>query len=248
MNEKNKDKIREFLNLARALEEAIKLVYISDEQNITKYCGFKHFIKRYNNLVQEVVNELRVSLPLDLYDYEKIPGSMDTTIIQQKELFDSVASQILILRSYLENALGYKNDQIDNIKNFLKANLRKAIFNLPKNEIEIQNTIEMLLIGRGLSKSIDYDRERGRAQVSIKEFIPDFIFHKLDLALEVKLCKDKGKSKRLVDEINADIKAYSKKFPNLLFLVYDLGIIRDEDEFKKDLDNKENISVIIIKH
>ena len=106
----------------------------------------------------------------------------------------------------------------------------------------------MLLIGRGLSKGIDYDREKGRVKVSIKEVVPDFIFHKLDLALEVKFCKDESKSKRLVDEINADIKAYSKKFSNLLFLVYDLGIIRDEDEFKRDLDNKENISVIIVKH
>ncbi len=248
MNEKNKEKIRELLNHAKALEEAIKLVYRSDEQNITKYCGFKHFIRRYNNLAQEVVKELRVSLPLDLYKYEDIPGSMDTTIIQQKELFDSVASQILILRSYLESALGYKNDQIDNLKNFLKANLRRAILDKPENEYKIQDTIEMLLIGRGLSKGIDYDREKGRVKVSIKEVVPDFIFHKLDLALEVKFCKDESKSKRLVDEINADIKAYSKKFSNLLFLVYDLGIIRDEDEFKRDLDNKENISVIIVKH
>ncbi|GAH32292.1 unnamed protein product, partial [marine sediment metagenome] len=57
MNEKNRDKIREFLNHAKALEEAIKLVYKSDEQNITKYCGFKHFIRRYNNLAKEVVKE-----------------------------------------------------------------------------------------------------------------------------------------------------------------------------------------------
>jgi len=248
MNEKNKDKIREFLNHAKALEEAIKLVYRSDKENITKYSGFKHFIRRYNNLAKEVVKELRVSLPLNLYDYEKIPGSMDTTIIQQKELFDSVASQIFILRSYLENALGYKNDQIDNLKNFFKANLRRAIFNLPKNETEIQDTIESLLIGRGLTKGIDYDREKGRVKVSIKEVVPDFIFHKLDLALEVKFCNDKAKSKKIVDEINADIQAYSKKFSNLLFLVYDMGFIRDEYEFKNDLDNKENISLIIVKH
>jgi len=143
---------------------------------------------------------------------------------------------------------GLDEDEIINLKSFLKSNLRRAIFDEPQSEQKIQDTIEQLLIEKGLSKGIDYDREKGRVQVSIKECIPDFIFHKLDLSLEVKLCKDKNKSKRLVDEINADIKAYSKKFSNLLFLVYDFGIIRDEDEFKKDLDNKENISVIIIKH
>ncbi len=162
-----------------------------------------------------------------------------------------------IMKSQLEMAIeetkiqvekGLDEDEIINLKSFLKSKLRRAIFVEPQSEQEIQDTIEQLLIGKGLSKGIDYDREKGRVQVSIKEFIPDFIFHKLDLALEVKLCKDKTKSKRLVDEINADIRAYSKKFSNLLFLVYDLGIIRDEDEFKKDLDNKEKISVIIIKH
>lgn len=143
---------------------------------------------------------------------------------------------------------GLDEDEIFNLKGFLKNNLRKAIFDEPKDENNVQDAVESLLIGRGLSKGIDYDRERGRVKVSIKEVVPDFIFHKLNLALEVKFCKDKSKSKRLVDEINADIRAYSKKFSNLLFLVYDLGIIRDEDEFKKDLDNKENISVIIVKH
>ena len=34
----------------------------------------------------------------------------------------------------------------------------------------------------------------------------------------------------------------------ILFVVYDLESIRDEEEFKKDLDNNNNIRVIIIKH
>jgi hypothetical protein len=54
--------------------------------------------------------------------------------------------------------------------------------------------------------------------------------------------------KKLADEINADIQSYGKFYSNQLFVIYDLGSIRDEDEFKKDLDNNENISLIIIKH
>jgi hypothetical protein len=51
-----------------------------------------------------------------------------------------------------------------------------------------------LLIGRGFTKGIDYDRETGRVKVSIKEVVPDFVFPKLGLALEVKLSTDKDKA------------------------------------------------------
>ena len=50
-----------------------------------------------------------------------------------------------------------------------------------------------------------------------------------------------------MDEINADIAAYSKAYRSLLFLVYDLGFIRDEIEFRKDLERTTNVSVIIVK-
>lgn len=130
----------------------------------------------------------------------------------------------------------------------MQANLRKAIFEIPKKEKDIQNAVEQLLIGKGFNKGIDYDRETGRIKVSIKESIPDFIFLKLDLALELKFSTTKDKSKTIVDEINADIQVYSKKYQNILFLVYDLGSIRDENEFKNGIENKTSINVIIVKH
>jgi hypothetical protein len=148
----------------------------------------------------------------------------------------------------LENELNIRNDEIEDLKNFLQNKLRRAIFDKPDNEYQIQDAVEQLLIGRGLSKGLDYDRETGRVKVSVKEVIPDFIFSRLNLALELKFCKNKNKSKRLVDEINADIQSYKKKYNNLIFLIYDLGNIRDEVEFKNDLDNKDNTSVIIVKH
>ena len=78
--------------------------------------------------------------------------------------------------------------------------------------------------------------------------IDKIIFGRLNLALEVKLCKNKQKIGSLVDEINADIRAYSKKYEKLLFVVYDIGCIQDEDEFKNDLDNQSTIFVEIVKH
>lgn len=168
--------------------------------------------------------------------------------MQQKQYFSAVHANLLILKSYLENKLDLKKDEITNLTSFLQSKLRSAIFETPKKEKNIQDAIEQILIGRGLAKGIDYDRETGRVKVSVKESIPDFIFSKLDLALEVKLSNSTDKSKSIVDEINADIQAYSKRYANLLFLVYDTGFIRNEDEFKNGIDNKNNIIVIIVKH
>lgn len=109
-------------------------------------------------------------------------------------------------------------------------------------------TIEQLLIGRGLTKGLDYDRETGRVKVSIKEVVPDFILPKLSLAIEVKLAKTDSQAKAIVDEINADIQAYGRAYSHLLFIVYDLGTIRDTLEFTRDLESVGGVEAIVVKH
>ena len=44
--------------------------------------------------------------------------------------------------------------------------LRTVIFDKLQKEIEVQNAIEALLLGRGLNKGIDYDRESGKFEFS----------------------------------------------------------------------------------
>ena len=51
--------------------------------------------------------------------------------------------------------------------------LRTVIFDKPQKEIEVQNAIEALLLGRGLNKGIDYDRESGKFEFSGKEYKKD---------------------------------------------------------------------------
>ncbi|MGB5156590.1 hypothetical protein [Desulfobacterium sp. N47] len=108
--------------------------------------------------------------------------------------------------------------------------------------------MESLLIGHGLQKGIDYDRETGRVKVSSKEVIPDFIFYKLNLACEVKLIKDKVRIGSAIDEINADIKSYMTKYSGIIFIVYDLGFIRDENEFISSFNKNEGIHCVVIKN
>jgi len=179
---------------------------------------------------------------------EKIPPNGKTLAITQKHYFDSAYANTSILKSMLENKLGIKDDEAKNLAYFLQSNLRKVIFEKPEKEVEVQNAIEQLFIGKGLNKGVDYGRETGRVEVSIKQVVPDFVMYKLNLAIEVKLSKSKTKSKTIVDEINADIRAYGKEYRNILFVVYDLESIRDEEEYKKDLDNGDNVRLIIVKH
>jgi hypothetical protein len=64
----------------------------------------------------------------------------------------------------------------------------------------------------------------------------------------VKLSKSTDKLKAIVDEINADMRAYSTVYERQLYIVYDLGRLRDEAEFKRGLENAPGVSVLIVEH
>ena len=240
-------KLKEYLLYANALLDSMRESVNRSGDNLWKFISFKTYMRKYNELVTNVARQTEVDAMLDYYDLDKIPSEYDTAGVQQQTHFESVYSNLSILKSFLESKLDLKHDEIRNLRDFLQSNLRKAIFQQPERELEVQNAIEQLFIGRGLSKGVDYDRETGRVKVSIKESVPDFILAKLNLALEVKLVKDKTKAKAVVDEINSDIRTYSLKYSRQMYVVYDLGAIRDEDEFKSGLENKEDIIVIVIK-
>lgn len=212
----------------------------------SRYISFKTYANMYNSIATEAKKLLNYSF--GLYNTESMRGHMDTLWGTQKSIMESVALQAGILLTYLESAIDFADDEFDNVSNFIKSKLRAAIFTQPEKETEVQNAIELLLIGRNMSKGIDYDRESGKLEFSGKEYIPDFILPKMNLCIEVKLLRE-GKRSRVIDEINADIIAYSTKYERLLFIVYDLGIIRDESEFRRDIENAGiNIKVLIIKH
>ncbi len=142
------------------------------------------------------------------------------------------------------------NSALDVISNLIQKNLRKMIHNKPQKEIEVQNEIENIFVTNDWQKGVDFDRESGKVEFSGKEFIPDFNFLKINLCVEVKLVRE-GKQNKIVEEICSDISGYSKKYDKLLFVVYDLGIIRDVDQFTYDIENSRKdvlIKTIVIKH
>jgi len=246
-----KTQLKQLLSNANALLDAMRYSSTTasgDMANIGNFTSFKFFLRKYNDLAKEATPLLPSTTMLDLFVLENIKGSGSTTWPVQKELFEAAYSNIALLKSLLEGAIGYAEDQTHNLRDFIQANLRKAIFVLPERETEVQNSVEALIVGRGMAKGIDYDRETGRVKTSGKEFVPDFIFPNLSLCLEVKLSKSPEKHKAIVDEINADIRAYGAQYERQLYVVYDLGIIRDEAEFKRDLEEAPGVSVIVVKH
>ncbi len=130
----------------------------------------------------------------------------------------------------------------------LVANLRKVIFQPPHREADIQNAIEVLMVGRGYQKSVDYDRETGRVKFSGKEFVPDFVFPNYQLVLEVKLIREKTHISRSIEEMSADIPAYLSIYKSILFCIYDMGEIRDMSEIQAGIQNRDGVRVLIVKH
>jgi hypothetical protein len=210
--------------------------------------GYKQFARKYNQVLSMVAARMSVPPILDKFDLDKIPDSTGLMALRQKEIFEAVHANTSVLKSYLESRLGVVEDETAALRDSFQARLRSAIFQVPDRERVIQDGIETLLIGRGLHKGQDYGREVGRVKMSVKELVPDFVLHRLDLALEVKLVNSPARAKGAVDEVNADIAAYSKKYRSVLFVVYDTGHIRDEFEFRRDLEAQGSISVIVVKH
>lgn len=247
MDDATAEKLRLHLDGANALLDSMNTL-LTREQSPFHFSPYKTFIRKYNQLAEAVAKLTPIDAVVETFNLDKIPGPFDTTGIHQQNLFYDVHVNLSILKTFLENKLGVREDRVVGLIDFIAANLRKAVFDEPEREVDIQNAIEQLLIGRGMEKGIDYDRESGRVKVSIKEVIPDFNFPMLGLALEVKLAKTTAKSRVIVDEINADIQAYGKQYRSIFFVVYDLGSIRDESEFKRDLEAADGVSVIVVKH
>ncbi|MBI4963689.1 MAG: hypothetical protein HY913_10465 [Desulfomonile tiedjei] len=128
--------------------------------------------------------------------------------------------------------------------NLADHKLRKTVRSQPSQEKEVQESFENLLIGA----DIDYTRDKETVVYSSKTYRPDFVIGKIDLAVEVKLCHHDRREKEIIAEINDDILAYQTRWSNLLFIVYDVALIRDIDVFTTSFEKNENVIVRVVKH
>ena len=240
--------IKELRDHCVALQSAMDASRNSRTDDVWLHSSFKTFMRKYNELVRRVQSVMQTNPPVDLYDLENVPTAFDSVTIQQRIYFDEVYTNLLILRSFIDANGGLNEVEAENILNFLKANLRKAIHTEPKQERDVQNSIETLLVGKGMQKGIDYDRETGRVKHAGKESVPDFVFRPEKMVLEVKICNRQGKLAEIIDEMNADIVAYSTVYERVWLLIYDMGFIRDEDEVIEGLQQSGQVKCSVVKH
>lgn len=140
-----------------------------------------------------------------------------------------------------------QSSDIVRIISLIDTKLRKFIRNEPEKEKEIQDALENLFIGADLDK--EFTREKETIPYSSKFYIPDFVFKKISTLVEIKLCTSTAKEKEIISEINDDILAYKTEYSNIIFVVYDLGHIRDQDQFRNSLEeHDEHIIVKVVKH
>ena len=126
----------------------------------------------------------------------------------------------------------------------MERKLRKTIREEPASERVVQDAIETLFI----AADVEYAKEIDRVEYSSKAYVPDFTLKKIDLAIEVKLCNTAKREKEMIAEINDDILAYKQAFGNLLFVVYDVGQIRDVEKFKRHFEQQDQVIVQVVKH
>lgn len=247
--EKSKQ-IKYLLIRCESLRDSLERVLKDSSTNESgRYAGFKMYSEEFNYLADEVSRVININNERIIsYETGSLKGCMDTVWPQQKQVIETTLLYTNALIALLNKEVDFVENEYSNIESFIKSKLRKAVFDIPDKEKEIQNSIEQLFIGRGWNKGIDYDRETGKFEFSGREYIPDFVIPKLELCIEVKLLKENRKSK-VIEEISADITAYSKQYKRIIFVVYDLGYIRDETEFRRDIENaKDDVKVIIVKH
>ena len=247
-------KLEQYLNMARALLQSMDSVIsnVPEDTSVWHYASYKGYATQYTRLVEAIA--ALEPLPNGIlfpYDINKISGVGDTLHIQQKSMFQQVHGDLSMLCSWLDAALGKtgSSSEVRSLEDFISSKLRPAmVMGRPESERDVQNTMEQILIGRGMQKGIDYDRETGRVKHSGKESIPDFIFRPISLALEIKLIKEKSNISRIIDEINADLVAYGKEYENVMFVVYDNGEIGNVDEFKRDIESSGKSRVLVVKN
>ena len=178
-------------------------------------------------------------------------GLMDEAINLIPSVIQTLLAYIQEVKELIENPEDLEKtiiriDFFEIIKD-IEKNFRKIVKTEPNNERDVQDFLETFLD----VKNYDFLREQESCEFSGKVYKPDFTQEEKSIAIEVKFLDKKDKVKQINEEMSADLNPYSKKWRNILFLVYDKGgNLRDVDAFIKDF-NQDGDTItrcIVVKH
>ena len=252
------------MNEKEAIEYLNKL--INESEQLKNSYGFSEEHTKWLTNVQEILDEIfgtrsRIFLnfkninwvfvgtfPATIDEYEFVKRQKDhEAYLRALDMTKGLlrAGIDLIKRKGIETAHKPKeSNEIIKIISSIDNRLRKTIHIKPTREKEINDALENLFI----ALELDYKREKIRIVYSTKTYEPDFVFEKINAVVEGKLCDNEKREKDIISEINDDIMAYKTKYANLIFIIYDLGVIRDQDQFRESIETKDQVIIRIIKH
>jgi hypothetical protein len=214
------------------------------QQSLHRLGGYPHYISQYNRLLKFAAElDPAVTAYCEPIELGSVPDPRGLTPAMWGIYAEQAAVALNSLASYLQSKLGKKQQEYEQIIDLIRWNLRPTIYQDPKHEREVQNALEIIFNVRNL----DFRREKDTVPYSTTHYIPDFTFNRIGLAVEVKLCKDKDREKDMIREINDDTIGYAGRYDRCVFVVYDLGFIRDVGGFSGDIEKNPGAHVLIVK-
>jgi hypothetical protein len=198
-------------------------------------------VEHYHQIISEIEQKSGENL-----SRFKIPVSVQWT--EDRYYTDGVRDRLGSLIGYLEAEIEEDKEEgsMDTLKIItgIQRTFRKLFRAKPTSEKDVQDKLEDLFNAQQLK----FRREQERISYSSKTYIPDFTFDDISCVVEGKFCNSEDREKELIGEINDDIQAYSTKYKNLIFVIYDAGgFIRDGEKFRQNIESK-SVVIEIVKH
>ncbi len=142
----------------------------------------------------------------------------------------------------IEHVHRQRSEVLRGIVNRIKKNLRNCMLSPPCDEYDVHDVLEIIF----KVMDLEFERDKEHIVVATKTKKPDFTFGDLNMAIEVKFCKSKRSEKRIIDELNSVILPYRQEYETIVFVIYDMGFIVDEEKIIKYFE-KSGIETIITK-
>ncbi len=180
----------------------------------------------------QLISEIEQISGEDLSKY-KIPENV--RLNEDRFYTDGVRDRLGSLLGYLASEIEEEKEQgsseVIKLITGIQRAFRKLFHSEPNNEKEVLDKLEDLFN----SNQLNFRREQVHIPYSSKTYIPDFTFDEISCIVEGKFCNSDAREKEIIGEVNDDIQAYSTRYKNLIFVIYDCGFIRDEERFKSNI-------------
>ena len=119
---------------ARALLRSMDSVLASNQEGVWRHTGYKHYMRKHNQLAQKAAELLPLDIPVEIFDENLHRGVHDTTAFAQSAYFQSVHGELSMLCAWLEQNAGTAKQQASSLATFLETKLRRAVFEKPERE------------------------------------------------------------------------------------------------------------------